>query len=219
MRMKTDAEVRRNVEAELDWEPSVDAGHIAVAVKDGIVTLTGEVKSYAERWNAERAVERVAGVRGIVNEIQVLAPNAQTDVDFAETVAQALKSNALVPDDDITFRVDKGWVTLKGAVRYEFQRRAAERAVRYLPGVKGVVNLIEVKPGVEPQNVKKQIEDTLKRQAIIDAQNIDVETSDGEVVLTGTVRSWIERHEAEKAAWAAPGVKAVRNDITVKAVA
>jgi osmotically-inducible protein OsmY len=191
-----------------------------VTVKDGIVTLTGTVASYAEKWNAERAVERVAGVRGVVNDLEVKAPGAQTDADLGEAIANSLVWNSLVPQDKIQFRVDHGWVTLKGQVNFEYQRRAAERAVRYLPGVRGVSNLIEVAPSVKPHDIKAQIEETFRRQATVDAQNVSVETTpDGEVILRGTVRSWIERHEAEKAAWAAPGVRSVKNYIAVKAVA
>jgi osmotically-inducible protein OsmY len=218
--MKTDTELRHDVEAELEWEPSVDERKIGVAVKDGIVTISGTVSSYAEKWNAERAVERVAGVRGVVNELEVHTPGSQTDADIAEAVANGLKWNSLVPNDAITFKLDHGWVTLKGRVGFDYERRAAERAVRYLPGVRGVSNLIEVAPSAKPQDIKKQIEETFRRQATVDAQNVTVETTpDGEVILRGTVRSWIERHEAEKAAWAAPGVRSVKNYIAVKAVA
>jgi osmotically-inducible protein OsmY len=218
--MKIDSDLRRDVEAELEWEPSVDERQIGVAVKDGIVTLTGSVRSFAEKWNAERAVERVAGVLGVVNDIEVKAPGTQSDADIGEAVANALKWNSMVPHDKIQFRVDHGWVTLKGSVNFEYERRAAERAVRYLPGVRGVSNLIEITPAVRPHDIKAQIEETFRRQATVDANNITVETSpDGEVTLRGTVRSWIERHEAEKAAWAAPGVRSVKNYITVQAVA
>ncbi len=218
--MKTDTKLRHDVEAELEWEPSVDERQIGVAVKDGIVTISGKVSSYAEKWNAERAVERVAGVRGVVDELEVHTPGSQTDADIAEAVANGLKWNSLVPDDAITFKVDHGWVTLKGQVSFDYERRAAERAVRYLPGVRGVSNLIEVAPSAKPQDIKKQIEETFRRQATVDAENVAVEaTPDGEVILRGTVRSWIERHEAEKVAWAAPGVRSVKDYITVKAAA
>jgi osmotically-inducible protein OsmY len=218
--MKTDTELRHNVEAELEWEPSVDERQIGVAVKDGIVIISGNVSSYAEKWNAERAVERVAGVRGVVNELEVHTPGSQTDADIAEAVANGLRWNSLVPNDAITFNVDHGWITLKGRVSFDYERRAAERAVRYLPGVRGVSNLIEVVPAAKPQDIKKQIEETFRRQATVDAENVTVETTpDEEVILRGTVRSWIERHEAEKAAWAAPGVRSVKNYIAVKAVA
>jgi osmotically-inducible protein OsmY len=214
-----DLRIKHDVEAELEWEPSVDARLIGVAVTDGIVTLTGEVSSFAQKWNAERAAERVEGVRGVVNEIEVKVTGDRTDADTARAAVNALKWNALVPEDRITVKVDDGWITLKGEVNYDFQRRAAERAVRYLPGVRGISNLITVKPRVEPTNIKSKIEETFKRQAAIDADNITVEVNGSEVTLRGTVRSWAERREAERAAWAAPGVTSVKNLITVRAVA
>jgi osmotically-inducible protein OsmY len=217
--MKTDSELRREVEEELEWEPSVDERQIGVAVSDGIVTLTGEVRSFAEKWNAERAVERVAGVRGIANELEVRLVGDRSDSDIARAAADALRWNSLVPSDRVTVKVENGWVTLKGEVNWDYQRRAAERSVRYLSGVKGVTNLLTVKPRVEPRNIKEEIERTFQRQAALDADNITVQVSGSEVILRGSVRSWAERHEAEKVAWSAPGVTDVKNYITVKAAA
>jgi osmotically-inducible protein OsmY len=217
--MKSDNELRREVERELEWEPSVDERRIGVAVVDGIVTLTGEASSYSEKWRAERAVERVEGVRGIVNDLVVKPANERSDVDIAKAAVDALKWNVMVPADDIKVKVEKGWVTLTGDVRWDYQRRAAERAIRDLPGVKGIVNLIVVKPKVEPKDIKNKIEETFKRDAILDANHITVEVNGSEVTLRGTVRSWVERHEAEKAAWSAPGITAVHNYITVSAAA
>ena len=217
--MKTDIDLRHDVEDELEWEPSINANKIGVAVTDGIVTLTGEVKSYAERWYAERAAERVEGVRGVVNEIEVQVADKRTDTEIAKAAADALEWNALVPDDRVTVKVANGWVTLKGDLDHDYQRRAAERAVRVLPGVKGVSNMILVKPKVQPKDVKEEIEKTFRRQAMIDAVNISVEVNGHEVILRGTVRSWSERHEAEKAAAAAPGVSSVKNFITVRTAA
>jgi osmotically-inducible protein OsmY len=217
--MKTDSELRREVERELEWEPSVDERRIGVSVMDGIVTLTGEVSSFGEKWRAERAVERVAGVRGIANELEVKLLSERSDVDIAKAAADALKWNVMVPSDKITVKVSNGWLTLEGEVRWDYQRRAAERAVRDLPGVRGVSNLIRIKPRVEPENVKERIEETFKRVATLDANRISVQAEGSEVTLRGTVHSWIERHEAEKAAWAAPGVTAVHNYITVSAAA
>ena len=216
--MRSDQEIRRDVERELSWEPSIDDRRIGVAVLDGIVTLSGEVSSYAEKWKAERVAERVEGVRGVVNEVEVKIESDYSDVDIAKWAADAMKWNVMVPSDKVKIKVEKGWVTLTGEVSWDFQRRAAERAVRNLPGVRGISNLIKVQPRVEPKEVKQRIEETFKREAVIDASNISVEVSGGEVTLTGKVRSWVERHEAEKAAWSAPGVTTVHNNIVVEPV-
>ncbi|MGZ4155097.1 MAG: BON domain-containing protein [Actinomycetota bacterium] len=217
--MKDDSELRRDIEEELEAEPSVDARQIGVAVKDGIVTLTGTVRSFAEKWNAERAVERVEGVRGIANDIEVRPLGERTDADIARAATDALRWNALVPDDAVKVEVSNGWVTLRGEVMYDFERRAAERAVRYLNGVRGVTNLIQIKPRIEPKDVKEQIERRFEREALLDARNISVQVSGSEVILRGSVRSWVEREEAERAAWAVPGITSVKNYITVSAVA
>jgi osmotically-inducible protein OsmY len=217
--MKTDSELRRDVERELEADPSVDERRIGVAVLDGIVTLTGEARSYAEKWQAERTVERVSGVRGIVNELVVKPATERSDIDIARAAADALKWNVLVPSDRVKVRVENGWLTLDGEVEWEYQRRAAERSVRNLPGVKGISNLIVVRPRVGPTDVKRKIEEIFEREAVIDAQNIDVQVNGSEVTLTGRVRSWPERHAAEKAAWSVPGVTAVHNYLTVEAAA
>ena len=217
--MKSDEDLRRDVLAELEYDPSIDARKIGVAVEDGIVTVAGEVPSFAEKWNAERAVERVEGVRGIVNKIEVKPIGEFSDADIAREAADALRWNLMVPPGKVIPKVENGYITLTGEVNYEFQRRAAEKAVRYIPGVKGVINLVTVKPKVEPRNVKAKIEETFKRMAALDAENVSVEVNGSEVILRGTVRSWAERHEAEKTAWAAPGVTSVKNYITVRAAA
>lgn len=217
--MKSDMELRRDVEQELEWEPSIDARRIGVTVADGIVTLTGVVGSYSEKWKAERVVERLAGVKGIANDI-VVEPTAQrSDTDIAKAAVDALKWNVLVPSDRVKVKVDNGWVRLTGEVNWDYQRRAAERAVRDLPGVKGITNLIAVVPSVAPEQVKKKIEEALTREALLDAKGIEVDVSGSRVTLRGTVRSWAERREAEMAAWAAPGVSEVRNEISVRAAA
>jgi osmotically-inducible protein OsmY len=217
--MKTDSDLREDVLEELEWEPSVDERRIGVAVSDGIVTLSGEVTSFAEKWNAERAVERVEGVRGIANEIEVRLAGERSDTDIAKAAADALDWNSLVPSGAVTVRVENGWVTLRGEVEHDYQRRAAERAVRYLEGVRGVTNLITVTPKVEPTDIKREIQRTFQRQATVDAENVSIEVNGSEVVLRGKVRSWAERYEAERAAWSAPGVTSVRNYITVSAAA
>jgi osmotically-inducible protein OsmY len=217
--MKTDVELRRDIEQELEWEPSVDQRRIGVSVVDGVVTLTGEVDTYAEKWKAERAVERVAGVKAIANDIAVQVSNGHSDTDIARAAANALRWDVRVPDDRITVVVDRGWLTMKGDVDWDYQRRAAEAAVRNLAGVRGISNLITVRPQVQPTDVKKRIEETFKRAAAYDAMQVVVDAHGGEVTLRGKVRSWAERHEAEKAAWAAPGVTAVHNYITVEPAA
>jgi osmotically-inducible protein OsmY len=212
----TDSDIRMDVEAELEWEPSVDEGEIGVAVRDGIVTLTGRVPSFWQKWKAERVAERVNGVRGIANEIDVELEHERSDTDIARAAADALEWDTRLPTGAVKVKVENGWVTLSGEVSHDYQRRAAERAVRHLDGVRGVTNLISVKPQVTPSDIKEKIQRSFERLAVLDASNITVETSGDEVVLRGTVRSWNERHEAEKAAWAAPGVTAVRNYITVR---
>jgi osmotically-inducible protein OsmY len=216
--MKADDELRRDVEQELEWEPSVDERRIGVSVIEGIVTLTGEVGSYVEKWKAERTAERVAGVRGIANDLVVRSAAERSDTDIAKAAADALKWNVVVPDDRVKVTVEKGWVTLTGELSWDYQRRAAERAVRSLRGVRGITDLVVVTPRAEPEAVKERIEQTFKREAALDANRIAVQASGGEVTLRGSVRSWVERHEAEKAAWAAPGVRAVHNYITVEPV-
>jgi osmotically-inducible protein OsmY len=217
----TDLEIKRNVEGELDWEPSVNAAEIGVAVKNGIVTLSGYIQSYMERYAAERAAARVADVKAVVNELQVRLPSSseRTDEDIARAAVNALAWSIEVPNDRIKVRVSKGWITLEGTVDWQFQKKAAEKAVRDLTGVRGISNLIDVKPQVKPSEVKAEIQDALKRSAELDARQITVEEKGDKVILRGTVRSWVERDEAERAAWRAPGVRTVDNQITIGAVA
>jgi osmotically-inducible protein OsmY len=215
--MKNDVDLQRDVFDELKWEPAVHSTDIGVIVKDGVVTLEGVVDSYPEKWAAERAAKRVSGVKALALELEVKLPGfgKQSDADIAEAAENALKWDVLVPQDRIKVTVEKGFLTLEGQVDWEFQRSAAKRAVQYLTGVKGVANAITVKPKVAPTDVKAQIEAALKRNAILDAQQIKVQADGGKVTLRGNVRSWAERDEAEAAAWAAPGVNEVTDFIAV----
>ncbi len=216
--MRTDLDLVKDVTEELKWEPSIDEKEIGVAVGDGVVTLTGKVPSYAQKFAAERAVERVSGVRALADELEVRLPGAlaRSDTDVALAAANALKWDTEVPDDKIKTKVVNGWVTLEGHVEWYFQKAAAERAVRFLTGVKGVTNLIALSPKVSPTDVMKRIEDAIKRSAELDAKRISVEAEGSKVTLRGTVRSWAERQEAERAAWAVSGVTQVEDKIVIK---
>lgn len=217
--MKPDKQLQQDVIDELRYEPSLDEKEIGVNVANGLVALTGRVKTYAEKLAAIRAVERVAGVRGIANELAVVPSKAfeHSDVEVAEAAIRALLWRSLVPRDRVKARVEKGWVALEGKLDYQFQKEAAEDAVRPLAGVRGITNLITVEPPVKSADVSQKIVAALARSAALHAQQIKVDTLNHKVTLTGTVHSWDERREAEHAAWAAPGVTTVQNELAVMA--
>jgi len=215
--MKSDTQLQKDVLDELRWEPSISEKEIAVAVKDGVVTLSGYVQTYAQKRTAEYAVARVAGVKAVAEEIQVKLPTStqRSDTEIAHAVINALKWDTEVPDELIKVKVENGWVTLNGALDFFYQKSAAERCVRFLTGVKGVTNLISVKRGVTTTKVTENIEAALKRRAEVDAGMIKVDSLDGKVTLKSSVHSCLELKEAENAAWATPGVWSVDDRLAV----
>jgi osmotically-inducible protein OsmY len=215
--IRTDEAIQTDVLEELKWDTRVQPNEIGVMVKDGVVTLTGWVDSYLKKMAAEEAAHRVRGVKAVANDIEVRLPGSaeRTDADLAKAVLNALRWDTAIPTDKVDVTVSQGWVTLKGEVEFGFQKSDAERAVRRLSGVKGVINLITVKPRPSPSDLKQQIERALIRNAETDARNITVEVQGSKVILRGTVRSYAEKQAAEDTAWAAPGVSEVDNRIVI----
>jgi osmotically-inducible protein OsmY len=215
--MRKDTDIQLDIENELKWDPSLDAKDILVKVVDGVVTLGGQVPHYADHWMAATITKRVAGVRAIANDIEVRMPKAgeRSDADIANAAANALKWHFSVGTSNIKPIVDHGRLTLSGEVEYAYQRIIAESAVRYLSGVKGLVNDIVIRPTVKATDIKEKIEAAFQRQANLDAKQIVVNVSDAQVTLKGFVHSWREKDDADRAAWAAPGITKVDNQLKV----
>ncbi|MDP3251821.1 MAG: BON domain-containing protein [Hydrogenophaga sp.] len=215
--MKTDTQLKKDIEAELEWEPAVSAAHIGVLVDNGVVTLTGHLETFAEKHVAERVVRRVAGVRAIANEIDIkLAPgHVRSDADIAQAIESAFSWHTLIPGDRILVKVEQGWVTLSGAVNWDYQRRLAEQTVRPVMGVRGVTNRIQIEVTSTPTNIAERIEQALSRQAEREAKSIEIAVHGTTATLRGKVHSWAERAAAQGAAFSAPGITSVINELKV----
>ena len=218
--MKSDSDIKRDVEAELRFRPDIDERDIAVKVDDSIVTLTGFAHSYPEKRRAEEAVMRVEGVCGVANDIEVRLGDGEelTDPEITRAAVAALRTDVPAASDSIKVLVHNGYITLQGTVEWNYLKEFAEHAVRRQRGVMGVTNSITVRPTVKPAEIKRRIEDAFRRSAQVDASQITVDAQGGEVTLHGRVRSWLEREEAQRTAWSAPGVTQVKNDIRVGSV-
>ena len=216
--MKSDTELERDVKEELRWNPDLDVTDIAVSAHNGAVTLTGFVRSYTDKYEAQSATKRVAGVSAVANDLEVRIPSVhqRPDPDIARDAAAAIKNYLPISYERIKAVVKDGWVTLEGEVEWQYQQQAAETAVRSLQGVKGITNLIKIKPRVKPYDIKRKIQEAFRRSAEVDANQIIIETNGSEVVLKGKVRSWAAREEAERVAWRAPGVTKVEDHIVVR---
>lgn len=215
--MRTNDDIKRDVELELEWEPNIDAKNIAIKIADGVVTLTGFVSRYSDKYEAERVAKRVRGVKAVANDLEVkLATGSERpDPDIARDAVEKLHRDLPYSSQNIQVTVRQNWITLEGDVDWDFERRTAEAAVRNVKGAKGVINLIRIKERVNMADVERKIEEALKRSAEVDARRITVMTKGGTVTLRGRVRSWAEKEQAEKAAWRAPGVIEVKNEIQV----
>ena len=215
--MRTDDDIKRDVENELKWDPDIDSSDIGIAVKDGAVTLSGFARSFRQRRKAEEDATRVRGVKGVANDVEVRVPliDKRPDPEIVREIIAQLKAELPYAADTIKAVVNDGHVTLKGEVEWDYQRRRAADTALRVSGVTGLTNEIEIKPKVKPEELKRKIEDAFKRSAEVDAQRVAVEAEGSKVVLRGTVRSWAEREEAERVAWLAPGVTYVDNRINI----
>jgi osmotically-inducible protein OsmY len=213
----SDVSLRQNIIDELEFEPSLNAANIGVAVENGVVTLTGHVRSYMEKVRAERVVQRVKDVHGVAEELEVRYPSDKktADDEIAKRALNIISWDTSIPADKVQVKVEGGWITLSGQVEWYYQKVSAESAVRRISGVKGVSNMLTIEPRVQPSDIKGRIENALKRKAGVEASKIRVSVSDGKVTLDGNVNAWFERTAAEDAAWAAPGVTSVVDHIHI----
>ncbi|ALR31009.1 ornithine aminotransferase [Chryseobacterium sp. IHB B 17019] len=214
--MKTDAELQKDVQDAMKWEPLLHSAEIGVIVKNGIVTLTGPVDSYAKKLQAEHAAKNVSGVKVLVENIEVRLPDprSKTDAEIASEIVAAFESNTFIPEEKITVKVENGWVDLDGEVSWDYLRDITENAVRYLPGVKGIYNNITINPEIKDHIDKQDIEKALERSSI-DSSEINVSVSGKTVTLSGTVHTWHQKEEAGRIVWKAPGIQDVKNELTV----
>jgi len=216
--MKTDLEIQKDVMDELKWQPFLQAAEIGVAVKNGVVTLSGRVDNYGKKLTAENAAKKVAGVKAVAEDIQVGISPAyrKTDAEIAEAVLNALEWHTAIPDNRIKVKVEDGIVKLEGEVEWDFQRNSAKTAIQYLAGVRSVVNLISVRPKISADDLEKKIRAAFHRSATIDAAKVNVDVIGNKAILTGKVRSLAEKEEAENAVWAAPGVFNLESKLLVE---
>ena len=216
--MRTDAIIKEDVLNELDWEPSIDATKVGVTCVNGVVTLSGYVNTFTEKLAAERAAKRVFGVRAVVEEIEVKIGGVykRTDQDIAQAALNNLRWRTNVPDKDISLKVENAWITLEGTVEWNFQKDAAKNAIKDLAGVRGVTNIIRVKSAVEPSNIKDKIKKAFERNATLDADHVNVRVDGHKVILSGSIQSMAEKKQAEEAAWAAPGVTEVVDNLEIQ---
>ncbi|MEO0059398.1 MAG: hypothetical protein RLZZ312_1045 [Bacteroidota bacterium] len=215
--MKNNSELQSDVQNAIKWEPLLNAAEIGVTVKDGVVSLTGIVDSYAKKIEAENATKKVVGVKAIVENIEIQFPTfwSKNDVEIANEVLNALKSNWSVPDDKVAVKVENGWITLDGDLHYNYQKEAAKNAIKYLAGVKGVTNNINIKSESQDKIEQKDVENALNRSWSLDDCDIKVFVSGKTVTLKGIVNSWYQKEEAGRIAWNTPGIWFVENELAV----
>lgn len=216
--MRTDHKIKQEVSRELEWEPNIDSAGIGVAVRDGVVTLSGQVGTFYEKLLAEKAVSKVKGVRAVVENIktELSQRNIRSDESIAEAALNHLKSHSQIPSEKLNLKVEGGYITLDGEVEWSFQKKAAQNAIQYLKGVTGITNNIKIIPGSQPEDLRKKIKDAFERNALLDADHLKIKIEDHTIFLSGYVSSWIEKNQAEKLALFSPGITSVENNIQIR---